>query len=226
MIEHHIQKKILRQLVLGHSRFSELNPSGVDSNLYNYHLHQLIAGHYVEKTDDNRYQLTELGKAEGINLKLNRQERLAQAHSVLLLQVRDASGKYLLRKRTAHPMHGRTGFLHGEPKAAEPLTTTATRVLLERTGLTGEFNVVGSGFIRIFLADKLESFTSFTMLAATIDYVEPPVPGDETGENFWTDSDTPDFSQSYMLPSMADLSALCAEHEAGHFFSDKNYYLE
>ncbi|MDB5181629.1 MAG: hypothetical protein JWP13_392, partial [Candidatus Saccharibacteria bacterium] len=132
----------------------------------------------------------------------------------------------LLRKRLVHPMYGKIGFLHGEPIAAEPLETTAAQILKRRTGLTGEFHVAGSGLARIFLDNKLESFTSFTLLTATIADNGLENSTDETGENFWTESDSPDFTQPDMLPSMADLADLSAKHTTGHFFSDKTYFLE
>lgn len=226
MLEHHIQKKILRRLVLGHERFSELNPSGVDSNLYNYHLHQLMAMHYVEKTDGNRYRLTELGKAEGINLGLSSQEMSAAAHPVLLLNVQDTEKHFLLRRRTVHPMFGRTGFLHGEPVATDPLERTAANTLEKRTGVKADFRVSGSGFIRIFIGEHLESFVSFTMLCAVLENRDLPIASSETGENFWTDTAHPDFTSTDMVPSMADLTTLCNNQADNHFFFDKTYHLD
>lgn len=226
MIEHNIQKKILRQLVLGHDRFSELNPSGVDSNLYNYHLHQLMAAHYVEKTDGNRYRLTKSGKAEGINLGMSEQQRLASAHSILLLNVQDSVGHFLLRKRMVHPMFGKVGFLHCEPIATEALETTAAHALERRAGITAGFQVAGSGFIRIFVGGHLESFVGFTMLCAVTGNQALPVSGSESGENFWTATAMPDFSSSDMVPSMADLAKACARNQDHHFFLDKTYRLD
>lgn len=230
MLEHHIQKEILQRLVLGHSRFSELNPSGLDSNLYNYHLHQLIAHDYVEKSADKNYLLTEKGKAEGIHLKLNEKERLAQAHTILLLLVRDKTGRYLLRRRSAHPMFGKVGFIHGEPKADELLIDTAKRVFDRRTGMDADFKVSGSGFIRIFIADRLESFTSFTLLTAVLHDTALKRTDDETGTNFWTETPDPDFSDPDMLPSMADIvGAVPAHHDNQQknvFFLDRCYFLK
>ncbi len=226
MVTHHIQKKILRQLLLGHDRFSELQPNGVDSNLYNYHLHQLITGDYVKKTADGRYQLTELGKAEGINLNLSERARLAQAHPVLLLHVRNTDGRYLLRKRAVHPMFGKIGFIHGEPVATESLESTAGKILLDRTGLTGDFRVAGSGFVRIFLRGEIESFINFTLLRAVVPLADLPKSGDETGENFWTDTAAPDFLSEDMLPSVASLAGLSEKYTDEHFFCDKTYHLD
>ena len=223
MVAHHIQKKILRQLVLGRDRFSELQPTGIDSNLYNYHLHQLIAGNYVEKTSDNRYRLTELGKAEGINLNLNEHERLTQAHPILLLHVRDTDGRYLLRKRTVHPAFGKIGFIHCEPVANEPLKVTAGKIFLDRTGLHGNFQVGGSGFIRIFWQNELESFTNFTLLTTVIAPSELLKLSDESGKNFWSNNEAPDFSSVDMLPSMVDLVVEYDAHKNGYFFIDKTY---
>lgn len=225
MVTHHIQRKILRQLVLGRDRFSELQPNGVDSNLYNYHLHQLISRNYVEKTSVNRYRLTELGKAEGINSGLSEHERLTQAHPILLLHVRDTDGKYLLRKRTVYPAYGKVGFIHCEPIADESLEETASKIFLDRTGLKGNFKAAGGGFIRIFSQNELESFTNFTLLTAVISPSELLKHGDESGKNFWSSTDTPDFSSADMLPSMVDLVAKCNTYKEGYFFSDKTYNL-
>lgn len=209
--------------MLGHDRFSELNPSGIDSNLYNYHLHQLISMHYVEKTEGNRYHLTETGKAEGVNWGMSLEQRLASAHSILLLYVQDKEGHLLLRKRTVHPMFGKIGFLHGEPTATESLETSAAVALKKRTGLQADFHVAGSGFIRILDGEHIESFVSFTMLCAVMDSRELLISSSETGENFWTDKSNPDLSHPDMLPSMTDLAKLCSSHSNSHFFFDKTY---
>lgn len=57
---HIIQRRILQRVVLGHGRFSELMPDGLESNLFQYHLARLRAEKLIVK-QDGRYELTPLG---------------------------------------------------------------------------------------------------------------------------------------------------------------------
>ena len=222
MIEHRLQKEILHRLVLHErARFGELKPKDMDGNLFTYHLQQLIAQKYVEKHPDGSYGLTTTGKAVGINVTQSAQALLEQAHAIVLLAVRDTSGAWLLRRRLAQPNHGMIGFIHGEPVAEQPVAETARAILKRRTGLIADFTVAGSGYIRIFKGDALESFTTFTLLTALIEHQEPTA-ADETGENFWTEH--PGFSAADMLPSMPDLVA-CLESGQAPFFCERTYRL-
>lgn len=203
MLEHHIQKEILFKLVTSPSaRFTEMKPSGLDSNIFTYHLQQLIKQKYVVKDEDGTYGLTSLGKAVGINIQLTDKELLEQAHAVFFIVVRNDKGEWLLRKRLAHPMYGKVGFIHGEPVAREPLNKSVDEALFRRTGLHAEFDLIGAGYIRIFKNEDLESFTNFTVLEAK------NIKGELTevttnGRNIWLKE--PDFSSSDMIPSMQDI---------------------
>lgn len=225
MLVHHIQKHILERLVHSTStRYADLRPANVDGNVFTYHLQQLIKAGPIEKTDDGLYCLTSAGKAEGISSKLTPIERQQQAHAVLLIAIRDAEGRWLLRKRTVHPMFGRTGFVHGEPKAGEPVIVTAQKRLLHKTGLSAELTIAGSGFITIFQRDDLESYSQFTLLTGTVtagDLLQK----DETGENNWQKD--PDFTSDAFVPSMPDLvHALNEFGESKTFFKELTYTLQ
>lgn len=220
MIEHHLQKEILHKLVTAPTaRFADLRPKNIDGNLFTYHLQQLIKQKYIVKNEDGSYALTPTGKAAGVNIQLSARDVLEQAHSIILLAVRDTKGAWLLRRRLAHPTYGQIGFIHGEPLATEPLATTATATLARRTGLTADFTVAGDGYIRIFQGEDLESFTHFTLLTANIEHAEPHE-RDETGENLWLAD--PDFSGSDMIISMHDLVQQL-ETKPGGFFVDLTY---
>lgn len=60
---HHIRKHILNVLTMQKwARFSEMRPPRVDSNLYNYHLKELIKDGYVEHhPEKNGYWLSPMG---------------------------------------------------------------------------------------------------------------------------------------------------------------------
>lgn len=222
MIEHHIQKEILHRLVTAPSaHFAELKPDDLDSNAFTYHLQQLIKQKYVAKQDDGTYALTPLGKAAGVNIALSAKAVLEQAHSILLLAVQNTDGEWLLRRRTAHPTYGKIGFLHGEPLAQEPTTDTAGAILRRKTGLTATFTPRGSGYIRIFKDNELESFVHFILLHTT--KVEGALAEkDQTGENFW--GKNPDWSSTDMLPSMPILAEKLAARP-DFFFVEESYRL-
>lgn len=221
MIEHHLQKDILDKLVkVPSARFGELKPESIDGNIFTYHLHQLIKYKYVDKQADGSYCLTATGKAAGINNKLHRDEILQQAHSVLLLMARDSEGKWLLRRRLVHPMYGKIGFIHTEPLSGEPINTTAARVLQTKSGLIADFKPAGSGYIRIFQDDVVESFTHFTLLVGEMTGGSF-IAADSTGENAWYT--LPDFEDTSFIPSMKDISGLVNTGEL--FFAELEYHL-
>lgn len=222
MIEHHLQKDILNHLVtVPSARFAELKPKDVEGNIFTYHLHELIKHKYVAKLEDGSYCLTSLGKAAGINNKLSGDALLQQAHSILLLMVRDERGRWLLRKRLVHPMHGKIGFIHAEPVVDESVAATGARVLALKSGLIAEFTVAGSGYIRITQNEDVESFTHFTLLGATGAEGEL-ITADATGENAWHSN--PDFSDGSFIPSMEDIATHAASGEL--FFTEFEYHLE
>lgn len=220
MLEHHIQKDILRKLVTSDvARYSDLKPKTIDGNIFTYHLQQLMKQQLIAKTEDGSYTLTSKGKALGINSHLSNKEVLQQAHAILLLAV-EVDGKWLLRRRLAQPTYGKIGFVHGEPVFNEPATTTAQHVLMNKTGLTADFTVRGSGYIRILNGDEIESFTQFTLLHANkvSGELQPKV---GNGENIWLEA--PDFASDDMLVSMSDL--ITELQKPALFFADLEYHI-
>jgi len=221
MLEHHIQKDILKQLVHApEARFADLKPDSVEGNVFTYHLQQLIKAGLVEKTDDGRYHLTAAGKQEGIASELTKSEARRQAHAIFLVHVRDTEGRWLLRKRMVHPSYGKVGFIHGEPKAGEPVIETASKRLQQKAGLHAELRIAGSGYITINHGDELESYVAFTLLTGIVSAREL-IESDSTGENFWATD--PDFSSDEFVPSMHDLVAQPASEQP--FFAELTYNL-
>lgn len=222
MVEHHLQKGILYKLVTSPSaRFAELKPKDIDGNIFTYHLQQLIKQKLVTKHEDGSYTLTPQGKAVGINIQLKPQELLEQAHAVFLICIQNDRGEWLLRKRLAHPMYGRYGFVHGEPVAENSLDHDANLALEERTGLRADFEPIGAGYIRIFSDAGMESFTNFTMLKA-INLTGELKTEAGNGANEWLSD--PDFSGENMIPSMADLAKAIQDNK-GFFFVDLTYHV-
>lgn len=219
MQEHHLQRELLYKLVVNDAlRFSELRPKQIDSNVVTYHLQQLIKEKLIIKNDEGKYQLTELGKVAGINITLTKKELLEQAHSIILMCVRDGDS-WLLRRRKAQPMYDRVGFVHSEPIAGTPALETATEDFESRTGLRAKFKPRGFGYIRLVRGEALESFVHFSFFEAT-EWSGELLATSRNGENFWAKS--PDFHSPEMIPSMADFVEVM-ESSKEPFYLDKTY---
>lgn len=220
MLSHHIQRAIVQALSSAEGlRFSDLKPDDLDNKAFDYHLKLLIRDKLVRKDAEGRYELTPLGRKLSVTAAATVQERAERAFSVLFLVIKDARG-WLLYRRKRHPLKDRVGFMHARPNAHESVFDTASRTVLEKTGLQCGFSYFGSGYFRTFDADELESFTHFTLLVA--DSVHGELLGnDDSAEYAWYE--TPDFSAEDMLPNMPALIAFLGGERGG--FLEATYRL-
>ena len=221
MIDHHIQKKVINSLVETESaRYSELKPDNVEGNVFAYHLQNLVKQDLILKNSDGSYSLTSTGKLFGINGSLKNKDLLKQAHSIILLCIREGDS-WLLRKRLVQPMYGKLGFMHGESLAGESINESAKRILDYRCGLNGEFSIKGSGFICIKEKGQLVAYSNFTLIE--VDNISGKlIKEDSHGQNIWYEN--PEFESEEMIPSMFDI--VNELKKPGMFFLDKSYNLE
>lgn len=218
MLDHHIQRALVYKLALNPElRFSELKPGDVESKLFTYHLKKVLVAGFAKKTDDGRYELTPEGRRLGAHILDNTEALYDRAYSVLFLAVkRKNEQSWLFYKRKTHPLLGKVGFMHATPNAIEHITETARAVLKEKTGLTGKFRTLGSGFFRIYEEEKLESFTNFTLLVCDDATGELAV-NDDLAEYIWTDN--LDSYDQNLLPNMPVLIEKYHQNEL--FFLEK-----
>lgn len=204
MLEHYIQKNIVYALALTQSlRFSDLKPDTIENKLFDYHLKKVVAQGYVTKLDSGEYALTPTGRRVGKDVIKHADQLVDRAYSVLFLAVRRQSDNaWLLCRRKTHPLLGAIGFMHTQPGHEHHAADVAASTLLEKSGLHGDFVVRGSGYLRMYESDNLESFTHFTLLESKVmeDTIEQR---DPLAEYFW--EATPDFTDKDMLPSIAGL---------------------
>lgn len=220
MVGHYLQKRIIADLVeCQTARYAELKPSHIEGNVFTYHLRSLIKQKLIVKNSDGTYSLTNEGKLYGINSSLKAKELLQQAHSVIFLSIHDKN-RWLLRKRLVQPMFGKIGFMHGEPRPGETIEQAGERILQYRTGLSGNMQVKGSGYICLQENGVLVAYSGFTLLKVS-QLSGELIANDAHGENTWYQD--PDFTSQDMIPSMPDL--VSAIERPGLFFLDKIYNL-
>lgn len=140
---HPAQNKILRELLfLPATRFSVLQKvTGLESDHAKFHIKRLVELGYVDKKN-NTYKLSIKGKEYANKLdtdngSIERQPKIA----VMLIIERERNGQkeYLLQQRHKHPFYGFWGAPTGKVRWGESILTTASRELMEETGLQGIF---------------------------------------------------------------------------------------
>jgi hypothetical protein len=201
MLDHYIQKIIVYSLALTDSlRFGELKPDDLDNKLFDYHLKKVIAQGLVAKNDDGQYTLTLKGRRVGKDAIKKHDQLIDRAYSVLFLAIRrKEDDAWLLCRRKTHPLLGKVGFMHAQPDFTLHAPQVAEQTLTQKVGLTGDFRVRGSGYLRMYEDRELESFTHFTLLeclGAKGDLQQ----NDELAEYYWETN--PDFAAADMLPSI------------------------
>lgn len=135
MIEHHIQREIIDRLMRAESlRFSELKPDGMESNIFMYHLKQLIKDGYVEKCDGG-YRLVAKGLTYVDGLSTENHRPRPQPKLIAILALHDGAGKWLLAERKIQPYIRKRMFPSGKQHRGETSTEHAARELQEKTGL-------------------------------------------------------------------------------------------
>src|SRR3989344_1267779 len=137
-----------RIILTPEARFSDLNVSRISTDHFTFHVKKLTELKLIEKTEENSYRLTVIGKefanrfdVDTENVVLERQAKIG----VLIGCVR-GEGKdreYLIQQRLKQPYFGYYGFMTGKVKLGETVYETAERELQEEMGLAADLKLVG-----------------------------------------------------------------------------------
>ena len=141
------QGLILRQLVARDSlRFSEINTEGYPSDQFSYHLRQLIKHGLIEKTNDDRYQLSVTGRSQGILLSTKSSGFIQQgfiACRIVISRETESVKQYLVQERTRVPYKDYLAEPGGKILYGENIIDAARRNLLSETGLDCHLEIKG-----------------------------------------------------------------------------------
>lgn len=102
-ITHHIQKHILKVLLRQrYARYRDMRPPRVDTNLYSYHLNQLLKTGMVHKTE-NGYTLGTKGLVYVDRINAEKVFRREQPKIITQLVIQNSNGDVLLQQRDKQP---------------------------------------------------------------------------------------------------------------------------
>lgn len=219
-VEHTIQKQIIHKLSYAKAlRFSELKPKQIESNLFMYHLKQLIKLGFVEKID-GAYALTPMGLAHVDKLSMKDFKHRVQAKIITILAVEHTDGSWLMLRRLHQPYIGKVGFPSGKVHYGEYLRDAAVRDLEEKTGLTGvNLQLRGScNFIFDYDGEIVSNIFGQIFYAQTD---QPKVEKQSEGcETYW--SEKPTKETNGFIPGYLEIhQALQASDQL--FFLEKTY---
>ncbi|MEK7472041.1 MAG: NUDIX domain-containing protein [Patescibacteria group bacterium] len=116
-------------------RFRDLKPKDIESNLFLYHLRQLIKHKIVEKTVTGRYSLSVVGRQYVDRSNLPTMKPRLQPKQLTILIIEAPDDKLIILKRLHVPYLGYRGLPSGKIHYGEGISEAATRELLEKTGL-------------------------------------------------------------------------------------------
>lgn len=160
-LKHHIQRHIVNYLMFHEfARFRDLRPTGVDTNLFSYHLKLLQKSHFVTKNDQG-YMLDRRGLVYVDRVSSERMRLRTQPKIITMLLIQDGYGKVLLQRRTKQP-HINTwtlpyGKLHIDD---ESVLAAAKRESREKLNFDPhKLRHVGNCYIRVRSGETVESAT-------------------------------------------------------------------
>jgi len=160
-VNHHIQKHILDVLMYQKAaRFRDLRPPRTDTNLFTYHLNNLVKMGMVNKIDGG-YTLSADGLAYVDRVSTEKKVIRSQPKIITMLVVQNSDGDILLQRRTKQPYIETWtlpyGKLHIEDTSVK---SAAQREAFEKLGLQNQaVEHARDCYIRVIASDELLSST-------------------------------------------------------------------
>lgn len=183
-----IQAGIIRQLFLKEDlRFAEINIEHVPSDQFSYHLRQLIKYGLIEKTPEQKYRLSVMGRTRAIMLYPDKDGFIEQGFlAVRLVLAKEENGKqlFLIQKRRAVPFKGSYSTPGDKILFSEDVHTAARRAMLLQTGLECDVELKGVKHYMDNYLGKIVQDKYFFVFLASNPRGTLKVEG-RTGTNMW-----------------------------------------
>lgn len=127
------------------ARYSQLlRPTGLESDVFKFHIKKLISRKLIEKDASGKYYLTLQGKEFANNLSkhtpaIQKQPKLSVA---IIAKKETSNGSlYLFQKRKRNPFYGYWGAITGPVQWGQSIKDTAKYEFEKQTGLAADYRV-------------------------------------------------------------------------------------
>jgi ADP-ribose pyrophosphatase YjhB (NUDIX family) len=221
---HHIQRKILLKLLYAEwLAYSQMRPTGVESNHFAYHLEQLVHAGIVAKTG-KQYSLAPKGLAMVDRMSQEKMVDRLQPHILTVIDITNDSGQTLLFKRGFQPYIHTYSFPLGKTHMDETVEEAAVRELQEKTGLTGiPLTQRGIAYTHITQQDVTITKSLCHVFSGTIKGTPPVETPAHRGLVLWADALA--FTPEQMMPGFLEIKQLLAAQRPGLFFAEFSFAL-
>jgi 8-oxo-dGTP pyrophosphatase MutT (NUDIX family) len=212
-INHHIQKHILGVLLHQQTaRFRDMRAPKTDTNLYSYHLTQLLKGGLVKKTEGG-YTLDTAGLIYADRLNADKLFVRQQPKIVTMFVIQNSDGDVLLQKRAKQPYINKwtlpNGKLHNSDSS---VLDAARREAYEKLKVLGQdLKHAGDCYVRVHYGNTAMTVTLVHVFTFNTDDIEM------TDQLLWI--------QPHKLQTL-DLAPGVEEIIARTFFRDPFYFEE
>jgi 8-oxo-dGTP pyrophosphatase MutT (NUDIX family) len=216
---HWIRRHILIELTLHtQRRHSQLRPSDVESNLFQYHLNGLMNENFVAKAAPY-YHLTTKGRQYISTLSLKLRQSRKQPQILVALVARNSTGQYLFSRWHRQPNTGLLSFPHGMMHLDVSLTDMAAAELAEKAGLRAALTYRGDVYVRAYRGDTLDRHQLVHVFEAgpAAPIPHPPL-HPEASEPCW--ADLASLGPTDFVPGFYELARHLDEHPTGPIFAD------
>ena len=157
---HWIRTYILEQLLTTQKlRNRDLRPNKVESNLFQYHLNQLVADKYVEKGAGG-YTLATKGLAWADKYSGALKKERQQPKMVTIIGLQNDKGQYLLLRKPRQPFVNTFHLPSGKLHMGESVVESAEREAREKLGIE-DCNPNYVGWARITIASGTQPITEY-----------------------------------------------------------------
>jgi hypothetical protein len=223
-IEHHLQRDILNRLCFSESsRFSDLKPKNLESNIFMYHLKQLIKGGLVAKNQTGSYILTPQGMSYADKISFSTKRPAVQPKISYYLYVTDKNGAQLLWRRKVQPSINKVGVPLGKMHYGETIELGTKRELFEKTGLKNvELMHRGTVNLKYVIQDVIISNILCLVFSGQVASASPKLVSGESGEVFWSNN----IQENDLLPGVLFVNELITNNPNNHFFAEKSFDIE
>ena len=222
---HRAQISILRSLrKSSHSRYTDLRvPTGLESDVFKFHLRKLISLGYITKTSPQYYTLTPLGKEFANNLD-DEKRTLQKQPKLSLLFIAESPDKirFLFQQRKRHPFYDYWGLLSGPAQWGVDFLDTAKTEFEKQTGLTAEYEV--SSFLRQrdYSADPSEILEDKLFVVVKVSNVTGPLTNAwGGGRNEWMTLEELESCQKFFPSTRKSIEHI---QSSGTYYSDTIVY--
>jgi ADP-ribose pyrophosphatase YjhB (NUDIX family) len=219
-IDHHIQRKVMQALLTAPTAtYSMLKPKDIESNLFLYHVQQLIRAGLVVK-EVKTYRLTEAGKQYLDRANLHTMTIRTQPKLVVMLAVQNGNGQYLIQERLHQPFLAKKGFLSTKLRLGETLYEAAYRELTDKSNLTAndvDLALRGNTFLRFFDQESglVTNHIIVYMFSGVSKVSRPEKLREGHSRSFWSD-------QAVLTGD----SALTGHYELAQLLARDDYFVE